>query len=511
MDGEFFTDLTALDSKTRGIRHPRGAEYAGPYQFVLDIGLGIAEKPKYRRNIVLNRGRNQRRIMFGGKGGNDEKTWRSRPLDAGAPGAVGAAGAIEFTVRSFSRPNVSYKVRFENGNWTCNCPAWQDREGICKHIENAANKLNPFRPPTTDVDVGIVNRPTYGQDWPAYDAARQAMPLMFDHLLWDLLEAVPECLRPVGRGGRKPLPLRRQLLMAVKKVYLTTDSRTARGRMLLEGDGKGTLGTVPNYAVPSRLFNREETAEVLLDLIERSALPLRDLEDGGTVAIDSSGFTPTCSSAYCTEKHDPTRRHTFVKAHVLIGCKTGIITAVKITDEHGADCPQFIPLLRAAVSHGFRPAKITGDKAYLSRANLEESERLGIDPFIPMKSNSTRGSKGCRVWIKKFHEFHARREEFDTSYHQRSNVEAVFSSIKRRLGERLLSTNGLSRLNELLAKILVHNICVVIHEIYEHGIDPGVAGAPASVRKLPPPEWPSATLGDGSAALGIKLPELGPN
>ncbi|MCI4357727.1 MAG: transposase [Thermoplasmata archaeon] len=448
--------------------------------------------------------------MFGGKGGSDERSWRSRSLDAASPGAVAPVGMIEFEVRSFTRPNVSYKIRFENGNWKCNCPAWLDREGICKHIKKAAADLNPFRPPATDVATQQELRPTYGQDWPAYDAARQAMPLMFDQLLWDLLEGVPESLQPVGREGRKPLPLRLQLLMAVKKVYLTTDSRTARGRMILESGGKGMIKQVPNYATPSRLFNREETAGILLDLVERSALPLRDLEDGGTFAIDSSGFTPTCSSAYCTEKHDPTRRHQFIKAHTLIGCKTGIVVSVKITDDHGADCPQFIPLLRLAVSHGFRPAKITGDKAYLSRANLTESERLGIDPFIPMKSNSIRASKGCRMWIKKFHEFHAMREEFDASYHMRSNVEAVFSSIKRRLGERLLSKNGLSRLNELLAKILVHNICVIIHEIYEHGIDPGVPGAPASVRKLPPPEGPNAAA-DGATAPGIKLPAVGAN
>ena len=219
--------------------------------------------------------------MFGGKGGSDERTWRSRSLDGASPGAVTPAGVIEFEVRSFTRPNISYKIKFENGNWACNCPAWLDREGICKHIRKAADDLNPFRPPTTDVAALPAKRPTYGQDWPAYDAARQAMPLMFDRLLWNLLEAMPESLRPVGREGRKPLPLRLQLLMAVKKVYLTTDSRTARGRMILESGGKGIIKQVPNYAAPSRLFNREETAAILLDLVERSALPLRDLEDGG--------------------------------------------------------------------------------------------------------------------------------------------------------------------------------------------------------------------------------------
>jgi hypothetical protein len=73
-----------------------------------------------------------------------------------------------------------------------------------------------------------------------------------------------------------------------------------------------------------------------------------------------------------------------------------------------------------------------------------------------------------------------KREEFDEHYHLRSNSEATHSAIKRKLGEALLSRDPQARINELLAKLLDYNIGVLIHEIFEHHIDPGVPGLSAS-------------------------------
>ena len=58
------------------------------------------------------------------------------------------------------------------------------------------------------------------------------------------------------------------------------------------------------------------------------------------------------------------------------------------------------------------------------------------------------------------------------------------------MGEALLSKNQGARFNELLAKLLGYNIGVIVHEIYEHGIDPKALG----LRPGPPTdlEAPSA-------------------
>lgn len=97
---------------------------------------------------------------------------------------------------------------------------------------------------------------------------------------------------------------------------------------------------------------------------------------------------------------------------------------------------------------------------------------LKMDPYIPFKSNSRGLAHGSPIWNRKYHEFMSRREDFDAIYHRRSNSESTNSAIKRVLGEALLSKNQLSRMSELLAKILAYNIAVVIKQSHLHGFEP---------------------------------------
>jgi hypothetical protein len=43
--------------------------------------------------------------------------------------------------------------------------------------------------------------------------------------------------------------------------------------------------------------------------------------------------------------------------------------------------------------------------------------------------------------------------------------------IKRKFGERLRSKHATAQVNEVLCKILCHNLCCVVQSIYELGID----------------------------------------
>ena len=373
--------------------------------------------------------------------------------------------------------------------WKCTCPDWNDRKAPCKHVIAVVRWIDPN--PVPIIDEGThPKRPTYSQpDWVKYDEAQQIEHQVFDRLLWDLLGTVSERVCETGRRGRPTIPLRTQILISARKVHLGQSMRRVRGLLIaLNRDGKGMLARVPNYSVPSRFFNRPQAPALLLGLIESSGSILRDIEDGGTVAIDSSGFCTTCRGAYCTETHDPTRRHRWVKAHLAIGVKTHIVLSAVITDEHGADSPQFAPLLRRVAEIGHTPSVVVADKAYLSRGNFAVADSLGIDPYVPFKVNSKGLSHGSPMWTRKYHEFMSRRDEFDALYHRRSNVEATFSAIKRKLGEPLLSRTQLSRMNELLTKILAYNVGVVIQQSHLHGLPLGQIGIkPAKPSRQPGP------------------------
>lgn len=64
-----------------------------------------------------------------------------------------------------------------------------------------------------------------------------------------------------------------------------------------------------------------------------------------------------------------------------------------------------------------------------------------------------------------------RKDEFFAHYHKRSNVESTFSAIKRKFGDSVRSRSDAAQVNEVLGKILAHNIVVNIHVQCELGIE----------------------------------------
>jgi transposase len=75
------------------------------------------------------------------------------------------------------------------------------------------------------------------------------------------------------------------------------------------------------------------------------------------------------------------------------------------------------------------------------------------------------------VWNQAYHWFNLHREEFMARYHQRSNIESVFSAIKRVFGDSCRGKTQTSMRNEALAKCLAHNLCVLIHSMNEFGLE----------------------------------------
>jgi transposase len=95
---------------------------------------------------------------------------------------------------------------------------------------------------------------------------------------------------------------------------------------------------------------------------------------------------------------------------------------------------------------------------------------LGATPFIAFKSNNI--GDGGGMWTQMFHFFMFKRDEFLQHYHKRSNVESTFSMMKRKFGDSIRSKTETAMTNEALCKVLCHNLTVLIHEMYELGIDP---------------------------------------
>lgn len=195
------------------------------------------------------------------------------------------------------------------------------------------------------------------------------------------------------------------------------------------------------------------------------------------MAPDSTGVQTTSFGGWREERHGEKRRKAWLKVHAIIGTKTHVVIRAIISEKNTGDSPEFGPLLNGAMEAGFHPSRVVADMGYMAAENFQLSDDLGIEPIIPFRSgtlsnevNKIRGIKKPESWTKAYHLFQANRPEFDRRYHARSNVESVFSAIKRKFGENVRSRTATAQVNEIIAKLICYNLTVVVHEMFENGI-----------------------------------------
>lgn len=353
---------------------------------------------------------------------------------------------------------------------SCTCEDFATRNLPCKHIlavrlvqDREAGVVPPAPPPDPEAKPPTY-KPTYKQNWPAYNRAQTHEKHRFQVLLADLCRGIKE--PPAAHTGRPRVPLADAVFATAYKVYSTVSSRRFNCD-LQDAHEAGYLSRPIHCNRVNEFLEREEMTPVLQNLITVSSLPLRSVEVH--FAPDSSGFSSSRFLRWYDKKYGTERKQaSWVKAHIVTGVKTNVITAVEIHDQRAADGPQF-PSLITATAANFRIKEVSADKAYLSSDNLELVDRLGGTAFIPFKSNNIGDSNGP-LWKQMFHYFQFRREEFLGHYHKRSNVESTFAMLKAKFRDHVLSRTEPAMTNEVLCKVLCHNIVVVIHEQEELGI-----------------------------------------
>jgi transposase len=315
------------------------------------------------------------------------------------------------------------------------------------------------------------------QDWTSYRQAQVNEKSKFLELLFALCELIDE---PPQIMGRPRIPLADRIFSCAFKVYSTVSGRRFMSD-LLEAKRRGYLSMMPNFCSISRYLESEELTPVLKQLIIESSLPLKGVEEN--FAVDSSGFSTGRTMRWVDTKWQKARaayglpktgvnQREWVKCHIMCGCRTNVITAVEITTAHGADCPQFAPLVETT-SENFYMQSVCADKAYSSEKNMQLVLVKAAMPYIAFRSNATANNRRSgSVWKRMYHFYMMNQAEFMRCYHRRSNVESTFSMIKAKFGERLRSKTATAQANEVLCKVLCHNLCCLIQSMYELGIEP---------------------------------------
>jgi transposase len=366
----------------------------------------------------------------------------------------------------------------------CSCPDHETRQVRCKHLFAVEYTLRrEIRGTAKDAVVTQTEtvKITYTQNWPAYNAAQTCEKLYVAALLRDLCLAIDN---PVQKNGRPRLPLADATFAAVMKVYATTSGRRVMVDMH-DYAAKGYIDKAPHYNSIFKALENPMLTPILKAMIEESARPLRLVET--EFAVDSSGFSTCVYDRWFDAKYGRERSISrYVKAHIMVGVKTNVVTSVEVTPSYINDYPILAPLLKSTTAR-FNVEKLSADKGYIGRSNIAAIEDAGAVPLIPFKS-SAKAPAGTGAWQRAYDFFQDHRDEFLAQYHKRSNVETTFSMIKAKFGAFIRSKSAVAQVNEVLCKVLAHNLCVLVQSFFEFGIAAEFwqSGRPAVALEGPP-------------------------
>ena len=402
-------------------------------------------------------------------------------------------GTTIAATRPIATSNFGYRVPFLDGNGTCFVALGDQPDATCADFSadlpcehHYAAKCFAQRLEFQQDDVTL-NRPDGGKEianpltfspaqskattrtaWSLYNESQSSEWIYFGKLLRDICEGI---YNAPYRGGRPRLPMSDIVYCLTARAYLNLSARRFDPEVR-EAKLRGDIQSAPSYNTILRYMEDPALTILLEELIRMTAAPMRDIEHH--FSPDSSGFSTTRKITWFSHKHGKDKEMTeWIKADIMVGAKTNIVTACHASPEHQGDSALF-PELLEKTSETFRIKEVSADKAYLSRKNLELVDQLGGVMYVPPKSNSKLSSpkRPHPLWDRLLRLYRDNKPKFMYHYSKRNNVESTFFMIKRKFGETIRAKTPVAQSNEVLAKVLCHNICCLIQGIFEIGLEP---------------------------------------
>ena len=181
--------------------------------------------------------------------------------------------------------------------------------------------------------------------------------------------------------------------------------------------------------------------------INRICTNLRDnyknekmIDESITRVIDASGLTISKKGTYIEDKWKKERRE-YLKLHIAVDVKSQQIISFRVTKGTVHDTKKFVPMIKE-ISKYHRIAKAYGDKAYDNKTNFNLLDKMHIEPVISIRKNANGRTRKCKSRNELVHliqniGYDRYKKMKDTG--KRWIAEVVFSSLKRVIGEHLLS------------------------------------------------------------------------
>ncbi len=315
------------------------------------------------------------------------------------------------------------------------------------------------------------------RNWSSYNLSHTSEKIVAMRILNDAVNSlgIPYDYDGIGRP---PIPMDDMIKCCILKVYNCFSSRHTTPDLAM-ANALGYLSHVPHFNIVSKYLRSPEMTGYLHKLYITLAVPLKEAET--TFAADATGFGTFKKNWQETKGWFRSQKMSqwkeFKKLHIICGVKTNIVTSAKTTEGHANDSPFLIELMRETAKR-FDIKYMCADAGYLSKANCEAVKRIGAQPLIKPKKRyvekaviEVKNRKKMTAWREMLWFWDRHNKLFRHYYHKRSNVESTFSVIKRRFLPYLRSKDEHGQYNEMLCKVVCHNLSVLVNSIFELNLE----------------------------------------
>lgn len=234
-----------------------------------------------------------------------------------------------------------------------------------------------------------------------------------------------------GRPATNPKDLAKAILVA---ELLGLPERQAQGWVNLLASKVGINSYLDDRTI-GRAYGRLEVLEILKQVFEKTKT------SNGILLGDGTGLETTRKQNYETDKK---KTENYL---VSIVDSREIVQAFEINNK---ECPTMHSLIKEV-----KGTSLCLDAGFVDRKLTREISELGIKPFIFPKKNLD--LNGSIYWRKMFLELFYETQNWLKEYHQRSHAESFHSSFKRK-NKPLMKFNSFSKLVQLTARIIIHNL-----------------------------------------------------
>jgi len=209
------------------------------------------------------------------------------------------------------------------------------------------------------------------------------------------------------------------------------------------------LNRIPHHTTLVKFAKKIKSKLLTLLLPNRSA---------DVVGIDGTGFSVENRSKHYEKRAVLHSYRRYVKLSITADLGKQLIMNQSIHKSPRNDNKDFMILM-----HNMEAKAVCADKGYDSNENHRFiMQDLNAKSLIAIKDY---GNKRHRNWKKDWRRV-AKRQFDEKKYHQRSKVETIFSSVKRKYGSNLRAKDFYSQKKEVLCKLIAYNIDRITKDVF---------------------------------------------